>query len=193
KSKKFITLTTERCKADGRYIEIKGASENNLKNVNVKIPLGMFIAVTGVSGSGKSTLINEILQKALAHHLNRAKAKPGKHKEIKGIDHLEKVIDIDQSPIGRTPRSNPATYIGVFDDIRDVYSNTNDAKVRGYKKGRFSDNVKGGRCEACSGDGIIVIEMHFLPHAYVSCEVCNGKRFNRDKLEVTHKGQNISE
>ncbi|MFC5466587.1 excinuclease ABC subunit UvrA [Lederbergia graminis] len=191
--KKFIPLPTERRKADGRYIEIKGASENNLKNVNVKIPLGMFIAVTGVSGSGKSTLINEILQKALAHHLNRAKAKPGKHKEIKGIDHLEKVIDIDQSPIGRTPRSNPATYIGVFDDIRDVYSNTNEAKVRGYKKGRFSFNVKGGRCEACRGDGIIKIEMHFLPDVYVPCEVCHGKRYNRETLEVKYKGKNISE
>lgn len=191
--KKFIPVPLERRPADGRYLEIKGAKENNLKNVNVKIPLGMFIAVTGVSGSGKSTLINEILHKSLAMNLQRAKAKPGAHKEVKGLEHLEKVIDIDQSPIGRTPRSNPATYTGVFDDIRDVYASTNEAKVRGYKKGRFSFNVKGGRCEACRGDGIIKIEMHFLPDVYVPCEVCHGKRYNRETLEVKYKGKNIAD
>jgi len=155
--------------------------------------LGIFIAITGVSGSGKSTLINEILHKSLAQKLHRAKTKPGEHKSIKGIEHLEKVIDIDQSPIGRTPRSNPATYTGVFDDVRDVFSNTNEAKVRGYKKGRFSFNVKGGRCEACRGDGIIKIEMHFLPDVYVPCEICHGKRYNRETLEVKYKGKNISD
>ncbi len=191
--KKFIPLPLERRKPDDRYIEIKGASENNLKNVNVKLPLGLFIAVTGVSGSGKSTLINEILHKSLAQKLHHAKTKPGEHKSIKGIEQLEKVIDIDQSPIGRTPRSNPATYTGVFDDIRDVFAATNEAKVRGYKKGRFSFNVKGGRCEACRGDGIIKIEMHFLPDVYVPCEVCHGKRYNRETLEVKYKGKNISE
>jgi excinuclease ABC subunit A len=183
----------ERRKPDGRYIEIKGASENNLKNVNVKFPLGVFIAVTGVSGSGKSTLINEILHKSLAQQLHHARTKPGEHKSIKGIDLLEKVIDIDQSPIGRTPRSNPATYTGVFDDVRDVFATTNEAKVRGYKKGRFSFNVKGGRCEACRGDGIIKIEMHFLPDVYVPCEICHGKRYNRETLEVKYKGKNISD
>lgn len=191
--KKFIPLPNERRKADGRYLEIKGAKENNLKNVNVKIPLGMFISVTGVSGSGKSTLINEILHKSLAQKLNRAKIKPGQHKEILGIEHLDKVIDIDQSPIGRTPRSNPATYTSVFDDVRDVFASTNEAKVRGYKKGRFSFNVKGGRCEACRGDGIIKIEMHFLPDVYVPCEVCHGKRYNRETLEVKYKGKNIAD
>jgi excinuclease ABC subunit A len=191
--KKFIPLPLERRKPDGRYIEIKGAAENNLKHVNVKFPLGMFIAVTGVSGSGKSTLVNEILHKSLAQKLNNAKTKPGEFKSIKGIDYLDKVIDIDQSPIGRTPRSNPATYTGVFDDIRDVFAATNEAKVRGYKKGRFSFNVKGGRCEACRGDGIIKIEMHFLPDVYVPCEVCHGKRYNRETLEVKYKGKNISE
>jgi excinuclease ABC subunit A len=191
--KKFIHLPIERRKPDGRFIEIKGASENNLKNVNVKIPLGMFISVTGVSGSGKSSLINEVLHKSLAQKLHRARTLPGKYRSIKGIEHLEKVIDIDQSPIGRSPRSNPATYIGVFDDIRDVYAATNEAKVRGYKKGRFSFNVKGGRCEACRGDGIIKIEMHFLPDVYVPCEVCHGKRYNRETLEVKYKGKNIAE
>ncbi|MCZ0754378.1 excinuclease ABC subunit UvrA [Anoxybacillus sp. J5B_2022] len=191
--KKFIPLPPERRKPDGRWIEIIGAKENNLKNVSVKIPLGMFVAVTGVSGSGKSTLVNEILHKALAQKLQRAKAKPGEHKEIRGIEHLDKVIDIDQSPIGRTPRSNPATYTGVFDDIREVFAATNEAKVRGYQKGRFSFNVKGGRCEACRGDGIIKIEMHFLPDVYVPCEVCHGKRYNRETLEVKYKDKNIAE
>jgi excinuclease ABC subunit A len=191
--KKFIPLPVERRKPDGRWLEIVGARENNLKNVSVKIPLGTFIAVTGVSGSGKSTLVNEILHKALAQKLHHAKAKPGEHKGIKGIEHLDKVIDIDQSPIGRTPRSNPATYTGVFDDIRDVFAATNEAKMRGYKKGRFSFNVKGGRCEACRGDGIIKIEMHFLPDVYVPCEVCHGKRYNRETLEVKYKDKNIAE
>jgi excinuclease ABC subunit A len=191
--KKFIPLPAERRKPDGRWLEIVGARENNLKNVSVKIPLGTFIAVTGVSGSGKSTLVNEILHKALAQKLHHAKAKPGEHRAIKGIEHLDKVIDIDQSPIGRTPRSNPATYTGVFDDIREVFAATNEAKVRGYKKGRFSFNVKGGRCEACRGDGIIKIEMHFLPDVYVPCEVCHGKRYNRETLEVKYKDKNIAE
>ncbi|MBM7713862.1 excinuclease ABC subunit A [Bacillus thermophilus] len=190
---KFIPIPLERRPGDGRFLEIKGAKENNLKNVNVKLPLGVFITVTGVSGSGKSTLVNEILHKTLAQKFHKAKAKPGLHKEIKGLEHLEKVIDIDQSPIGRTPRSNPATYTGVFDDIRDVFAATNEAKVRGYKKGRFSFNVKGGRCEACRGDGIIKIEMHFLPDVYVPCEVCHGKRYNRETLEVKYKGKNISD
>lgn len=191
--KKFIPLPLERRKPDGRMISIKGATENNLKNVSVDIPLGIFTSVTGVSGSGKSTLINEILHKALAQKLNRAKAKPGQHKEVTGVELLEKVIDIDQSPIGRTPRSNPATYTGVFDDIRDVFASTNEAKVRGYQKGRFSFNVKGGRCEACRGDGIIKIEMHFLPDVYVPCEICHGKRYNRETLEVRYKGENIAD
>jgi len=190
---KFIPLPHERRQGNGQEIKIRGARENNLRNINVSFPLGTFVAVTGVSGSGKSTLVNEILHKSLAHKLHRAKAKPGLHKEIKGIEALEKVIDIDQSPIGRTPRSNPATYTGVFDDIRDVFASTNEAKVRGYQKGRFSFNVKGGRCEACRGDGIIKIEMHFLPDVYVPCEVCHGKRYNRETLEVTYKGKSISD
>ncbi|WP_374723421.1 excinuclease ABC subunit UvrA [Calidifontibacillus erzurumensis] len=191
--KKFIPLPVERRKGDGRYLEVVKAKENNLKNISVKIPLGTFICVTGVSGSGKSTLVNEVLYKAVAHHLYKSKHKPGAHKEIKGIDYLDKVIDIDQSPIGRTPRSNPATYTGVFDDIRDVFAQTNEAKMRGYQKGRFSFNVKGGRCEACRGDGIIKIEMHFLPDVYVPCEVCHGKRYNRETLEVKYKDKNISD
>ncbi|GFZ97881.1 UvrABC system protein A [Paenibacillus marchantiophytorum] len=191
--KKFIPIPAERRKPNGKWIEVKGAKENNLRNVSAKVPLGVFTCVTGVSGSGKSTLINEILFKTLARDLNGAKVRPGEHKEIVGLDQIDKVIDIDQSPIGRTPRSNPATYTGVFDDIRDVYANTNEAKVRGYKKGRFSFNVKGGRCEACRGDGIIKIEMHFLPDVYVPCEVCKGKRYNRETMEVKYKGKSISE
>lgn len=191
--RKFIPVPLERRKPNGKWIAVEGAKENNLKNVSLKVPLGVFVAVTGVSGSGKSTLINEILHKALARELNGAKAKPGEHRRITGLEHLDKVIDIDQSPIGRTPRSNPATYTGVFDDIRDLFASTNEAKVRGYKKGRFSFNVKGGRCEACSGDGIIKIEMHFLPDVYVPCEVCHGKRYNRETLEVKYKGKNIAD
>ncbi|MGP4061294.1 excinuclease ABC subunit UvrA [Halobacillus sp. H74] len=191
--KKFIPLPAVRRKPDGRYLSIRGAEENNLKNVDADIPLGLFTAVTGVSGSGKSTLINEILYKSLSMKLHNGKRKPGKHKTIEGIDQLDKVIDIDQSPIGRTPRSNPATYTGVFDDIRDVFAQTNEAKIRGYKKGRFSFNVKGGRCEACRGDGIIKIEMHFLPDVYVPCEVCDGKRYNRETLEVKYKGKSIAD
>ncbi|RTE07965.1 excinuclease ABC subunit UvrA [Paenibacillus whitsoniae] len=191
--KKFIPVPAQRRKPSDKWIEVKGAKENNLRNVSAKIPLGVFTCVTGVSGSGKSTLINEILFKTLARELNGAKVRPGEYKEILGLEHVDKVIDIDQSPIGRTPRSNPATYTGVFDDIRDVYANTNEAKVRGYKKGRFSFNVKGGRCEACRGDGIIKIEMHFLPDVYVPCEVCKGKRYNRETLEVKYKGKSISE
>lgn len=191
--RKFIPVPLERRKPADKWLKIEGAKENNLKNVTAKIPLGLFVAVTGVSGSGKSTLINEILQKALSRDLNGAKVKPGEHRRIVGLEHLDKVIDIDQSPIGRTPRSNPATYTGVFDDIRDLFASTNEAKVRGYKKGRFSFNVKGGRCEACSGDGIIKIEMHFLPDVYVPCEVCHGKRYNRETLEVKYKGKSIAD
>ncbi|MGY5484860.1 excinuclease ABC subunit UvrA [Paenibacillus sp. ALE2] len=191
--RKFIPVNSERRKPADKWLEIRGAKENNLKNVNVKIPLGVFTAVTGVSGSGKSTLVNEILYKTLARDLNRARVRPGQHKEIRGLEHIEKVVEIDQSPIGRTPRSNPATYTGVFDDIRDLFSQTNEAKVRGYKKGRFSFNVKGGRCESCRGDGIIKIEMHFLPDVYVPCEVCKGKRYNRETLEVKYKGKSIAD
>ena len=185
-----IPVPKQRKKPTG-YIEILGAQQNNLKNIDVKIPLGVLTCVTGVSGSGKSSLVNEILYKRLAKELNRARTIPGKHRDIVGIDQLDKVIDIDQSPIGRTPRSNPATYTGVFDMIRDLFAMTPDAKARGYKKGRFSFNVKGGRCEACSGDGIIKIEMHFLPDVYVPCEACQGKRYNRETLEVKYKGKSI--
>lgn len=188
--KKFIPIPDKR-RSVKDYIEIYGAKENNLKNIDAKIPIGVFTCITGVSGSGKSSLINEILYKKLARELNRARCIPGKHKSIKGIDKLDKVIAIDQSPIGRTPRSNPATYTGVFDTIRDLFAATQDARERGYKKGRFSFNVKGGRCEACSGDGIIKIEMHFLPDVYVPCEVCSGKRYNRETLDVKYKGKSI--
>lgn len=191
--KKFIPVPEKRRELTGRNFTVKNATENNLKNVTVSFPLGVFAAVTGVSGSGKSTLVNEIVHKSLAHSIHRAKEKPGAHKEITGINEIDKVIDIDQSAIGRTPRSNPATYTGVFDDIRDVFAMTNEAKVRGYKKGRFSFNVKGGRCEACRGDGIIRIEMHFLPDVYVPCEVCDGKRYNRETLEITYKGKTIAD
>ena len=191
--KKKIQVPKERKKPNGNWLEIKGAKENNLKNIDVKIPLGVFTCVTGVSGSGKSTLVNEILYKSLAQNLNGAKIKPGKHKEILGLENLDKVIVIDQSPIGRTPRSNPATYTGVFDYIRDVYAMTTEAKMRGYEKGRFSFNVKGGRCEACKGDGILKVEMHFLPDVYVPCEVCKGKRYNRETLQVKYKGKTISD
>ena len=185
-----IPVPSERRKPTG-FLTIKGAAENNLKNIDVKIPLGIMTCITGVSGSGKSSLINEILYKRLARDLNRARVIPGKHKDILGTDQLDKVINIDQSPIGRTPRSNPATYTGVFDQIRDLFAATADAKAKGYKKGRFSFNVKGGRCEACSGDGIIKIEMHFLPDVYVPCEVCKGKRYNRETLEVKYKDKSI--
>ena len=170
-----------------------GATQNNLKNVNVKIPLGVFTCVTGVSGSGKSSLINEVLYKSLAKEINGSNEKPGKCKGIKGAENIDKIIDIDQSPIGRTPRSNPATYTGVFDIIRDLFASTNEAKMRGYQKGRFSFNVPGGRCEACQGDGVLKIEMHFLPDIYVPCEVCKGMRYNQETLEVKYKGKNIAD
>jgi len=191
--KRKIPVPTERRSGNGRYIKITGASENNLQDITARFPLGKFMAVTGVSGSGKSTLINGILKKAIAQKLNRNSEKPGKYKTIQGIEHIDRLIDIDQSPIGRTPRSNPATYTGVFDDIRDLFAQTNEAKIRGYKKGRFSFNVKGGRCEACSGDGIIKIEMHFLPDVFVPCEVCHGRRYNSETLEVHYKEKNIAE
>ncbi|MCL1867105.1 MAG: excinuclease ABC subunit UvrA, partial [Oscillospiraceae bacterium] len=189
--KKKVPVPKERRKPDGRFLTIKGAAENNLKNINVKLPLGMFNCVTGVSGSGKSSLVNEILYKHLAAKLNRARTRPGMFKKILGTEHLDKVIDIDQSPIGRTPRSNPATYTGVFTDIRDLFASTTEAKIKGYSTGRFSFNVRGGRCEACEGDGIIKIEMHFLPDVYVPCEVCKGKRYSRETLEILYKGKNI--
>ncbi|SFB95691.1 excinuclease ABC subunit UvrA [Streptococcus equinus] len=190
---KEIPVPLERRKGNGRFLRVLGASENNLQNIDVTFPLGKFIAVTGVSGSGKSTLVNSILKKAVAQKLNRNSDKPGKHKALEGVENIERLIDIDQSPIGRTPRSNPATYTGVFDDIRELFAKTNEAKIRGYKKGRFSFNVKGGRCEACSGDGIIKIEMHFLPDVYVPCEVCHGTRYNSETLEVHYKDKNIAE
>ena len=188
-----IEVPSKRRKGNKKYLEIKGAKENNLKNINVKIPLGTMTLVTGVSGSGKSTLINEILYKALAVSVYGSKLKPGKHKEIKGLDNVDKVVQITQSPIGRTPRSNPATYTGVFDDIRDIFAETKEAKIRGYDKGRFSFNVKGGRCEACWGDGVKKIEMHFLPDVYVPCEVCGGTRYNRETLQIKYKDKNIYE
>lgn len=191
--KKRIEIPAKRTEPNGNWVEVIGAEENNLKKINVKFPLGVFTCVTGVSGSGKSTLVNEILYKSLAQKLNGAKIKPGKHKKIKGLEHLDKVIVIDQSPIGRTPRSNPATYTGVFDYIRDVFAMTPEAKMRGYEKGRFSFNVKGGRCEACRGDGILKVEMHFLPDVYVPCEVCKGKRYNRETLQVKYKGKTVSD
>lgn len=191
--KKQIRVPEKRRKSNGRAIEVKGATEHNLKNINVKFPLGQFVCVTGVSGSGKSTLVNEILYKTIARELNDSNEKPGKCKEIKGIDNIDKIINIDQSPIGRTPRSNPATYTGVFDFIRDIFAGTNEAKMRGYDKGRFSFNVAGGRCEACNGDGVLKIEMHFLPDIYVPCEICKGQRYNRETLEVKYKDKTISD
>lgn len=191
--RKFIPVPKKRRECDGRYIEIIGAKANNLKNIDVKIPLGVFTVITGVSGSGKSTLINDILYNALAAKLHGARLRPSEHKEIRGLENIDKIINIDQSPIGRTPRSNPATYTGVFDFIRELFSQTNEAKMRGYKPGRFSFNVKGGRCEACRGDGMNKIEMNFLPDVYVPCEVCHGARYNRDTLEVHYKGKSIAE
>ena len=191
--KKFIPVPAERRKGNGYFLEIVGAAENNLKDVNVKFPLGTLTLVTGVSGSGKSTLVNEILYRGVASRLYRAKGKPGKHKKIKGLEHIDKVINIDQQPIGRTPRSNPATYTGVFDAIRELFSQVSESRMRGYKAGRFSFNVKGGRCEACRGDGILKIEMQFLPDVYVPCEVCKGARYNRETLEVHYKGKTIAE
>ncbi len=191
--RKQILVPKKRRKSNGKSIEVKGATEHNLKNINVKFPLGQFICVTGVSGSGKSTLVNEILYKTIARDLNGSNEKPGKCKEVKGLENIDKIINIDQSPIGRTPRSNPATYTGVFDFIRDIFAGTNEAKMRGYDKGRFSFNVQGGRCEACNGDGIIKIEMHFLPDIYVPCEVCKGKRYNKETLEVKYKGKTIAD
>jgi excinuclease ABC subunit A len=191
--KKIIPIPEETREGNGNFLEIIKASENNLKNIDVKIPLGKFVNITGVSGSGKSTLINDILYKGVSSAVNRVRKRPGKHKEIRGIENIDKVINIDQSPIGRTPRSNPATYTGVFDQIRDIFAATNEAKARGYKKGRFSFNVKGGRCEACKGDGIIKIEMHFLPDVYVPCEVCKGDRYNRETLQVKYKDKTISD
>ena len=191
--KKKIEIPIERRKGNGNFITVKGAKENNLKNINVKFPLGTLTMVTGVSGSGKSTLVNSILYKGLAKIISKSKVIPGEHKEILGYENIDKIIDIDQSPIGRTPRSNPATYTGTFDIIRELFSQTPDAKMKGYKPGRFSFNVKGGRCEACSGDGIIKIEMQFLSDVYVPCEVCKGERYNRETLEVKYKGKNIAE
>ncbi len=189
----YIPVPLKRRQGNGKKVRVTGAAENNLKDLTVDFPLGEFVAVTGVSGSGKSTLVNTILKKALAQKMNRNSAKPGQYKTITGYQNLEKLINIDQSPIGRTPRSNPATYTGVFDNVRDLFAQTNEAKLRGYKKGRFSFNVKGGRCEACKGDGIIKIEMNFLPDVYVPCEICHGSRYNSETLEVVYKGKNIAE
>ena len=183
----------EKRRTPSGYVEIVGATQHNLKSVNVKLPLGTFTCVTGVSGSGKSTLVNEVLYKAVANRLNRARMRPGAHKRIDGLEQLDKVISVDQSPIGRTPRSNPATYIGLFDQIRDLFSKTQEARARGYKAGRFSFNVKGGRCEVCRGDGQIKIEMHFLPDVYVPCEQCHGKRYNRETLDIRFKGKTIAD
>ena len=188
-----IPVPSERRKGNGKFLKVVGAAENNLKNINVKIPLGCFVCVTGVSGSGKSSLVNSILYNSLASNLNRAATYPGKHKRIEGVEHLDKVIAIDQSPIGRTPRSNPATYTGLFTDIRNLFAKTPGAKVRGYNAGRFSFNIRGGRCEACEGDGVKKIEMHFLPDVYVACDVCHGKRYNRETLDVKFKGKSIAD
>ncbi len=191
--RKMIPVPESRRPGNGKFLEILGAAENNLKDVHLKLPLGVFTVITGVSGSGKSTLINEILYKAVASKLYRIKGRPGKFKKLLGMENIDKVIDIDQSPIGRTPRSNPATYTGVFDLIRTLFSQCSEAKMRGYKPGRFSFNIKGGRCETCKGDGIIKIEMHFLSDVYVPCEVCGGARYNRETLEVKYKGKSISD
>ena len=191
--RKQIHVPSQRRKGNKKCIEVVGATENNLKNISVKFPLGVFTCVTGVSGSGKSTLVNEILYKTVAQKLNGANEKPGKCKTVKGIENIDKIINIDQSPIGRTPRSNPATYTGVFDEIRNIFAETNEAKLRGYGKGRFSFNVPGGRCESCQGDGVHKIEMHFLPDVYVPCEVCKGKRYNHETLEIKFKGKTISD
>ena len=191
--KECIEIPKIRRKGIGKYITIKGAEENNLKNIDVKIPLGTFTCVTGVSGSGKSSLINEILVKAASNTLYKSKTKPGKHKKILGLDNIDKLVDISQSPIGRTPRSNPATYTGVFDDIRELFTNTKEARMYGFEKNRFSFNVKGGRCEACRGDGVKKIEMHFLPDVYVPCEVCHGTRYNRETLNIYYKEKNIAD
>ena len=191
--KEKIEVPEKRRKGNGLYLEVIGAEENNLKKINVKFPLGKFICVTGVSGSGKSTLVNQILCKVIRNNLYKTKEKPGKYKMIKGIENIDKLVNITQEPIGKTPRSNPATYTGVFDDIRDVFTNTKEAKIRGYDKGRFSFNVKGGRCEACFGDGVKKIEMHFLPDVYVPCEICHGTRYNSETLQIKYKGKNIND
>ena len=190
---KKIPIPSKRRTGNGHFLKVIGASENNLKDVDIEIPLGTLTCVTGVSGSGKSSLVEEVLNKTLAAKLNHARTRPGACVAVEGMEYLDKVIDIDQSPIGRTPRSNPATYTGLFNDIRDLFASTNDAKVRGYGPGRFSFNVKGGRCEACCGDGLVKIEMHFLADVYVPCEVCHGQRYNRETLEVRYKGKNIAE